>query len=126
MQYITKYIYVIIIINLTFSSNVWENKLLFCLKKNIDPLKIIDKKNITNNELLNNKINKYNILNIEPWLKGATENDFDNDIYLNRIYRITINEKNIKIIEKIKQALESIDFIHSVEYEFYRKPLFYS
>lgn len=124
MKYITKYIYLLIIINLIFSSNVWDNKLLFCLKKNIDPLKIIDKKNITNNELLNNIINKYNILNIEPWLNGATEDDFDNDIYLNRIYRITINEKNIKIIEKIKQTLESIDFIHSVEYEFYRKPLF--
>ena len=124
MKYITKYIYLLIIINLIFSSNVWDNKLLFCLKKNIDPLKIIDKKNITNNELLNNIINKYNILNIEPWLNGATEDDFDNDIYLNRIYRITINEKDIKIIEKIKQTLESIDFIHSVEYEFYRKPLF--
>ena len=66
MKYITKYIYLLIIINLIFSSNVWDNKLLFCLKKNIDPLKIIDKKNITNNELLNNIINKYNILNIEP------------------------------------------------------------
>ena len=38
MKYITKYIYLLIIINLIFSSNVWDNKLLFCLKKNIDPV----------------------------------------------------------------------------------------
>ena len=109
--------------NILFSNNIWENKLLFCLKKEIAPL-IIKEKNIIDNNELNHTLDDFDILLIEQWLNGATEDDFDNDIYLNRIYRITISENNIDYINKIKQALEALNFIHSVEYEYYRKPLF--
>ena len=109
--------------NILFSNDIWENKLLFCLKKEVAPLIIKEKNTIDNNEL-NHTLDDFDILLIEQWLNGATEDDFDNDIYLNRIYRITILENNIDYINKIKQALESLNFIHSVEYEYYRKPLF--
>ena len=109
--------------NLLFSNNIWENKLLFCLDKEVTPI-IIKENNIINNNELKQVLNGFNILLIEPWLTGATEDDFDNDIYLNRIYRITLLENNIDSINKIKQSLESLNFIHSVEYEYYRKPLY--
>jgi hypothetical protein len=109
--------------NLLFSNNIWENKLLFCLDKEVTPI-IIKENNIINNNELKQVLNGFNILLIEPWLTGATEDDFDNDIYLNRIYRITLLENNIDSINKIKQTLESLNFIHSVEYEYYRKPLY--
>ena len=109
--------------NILFSNDIWENKLLFCLEKEVAPL-IIKEKNIIDNNELNHTLDDFDILLIEQWLNGATEDDFDNDIYLNRIYRITILENNIDYINKIKQALESLNFIHSVEYEYYRKPLF--
>lgn len=120
------YFYIIIytiFLNMLFSSNIWENKLLFCLKKEATPLEVINDKIINNNQL-NIALNNYNISSIELWLNGATDDDFDNDIYLNRIYRITIPKDNINIINKIKEALESIDSIHSTEYEYHRKPLY--
>ena len=113
----------IIFLNLLFSNNIWENKLLFCLDKEVTPL-IIKENNIINNKNLNEVLKNFDILSIEQWLNGATEDDFDKDIYLNRIYRITILNNNIDLINKIKQALESLNIIHSVEYEYYRKPLY--
>ena len=122
MNYLTIFISPFLF-NLLFSNNIWENKLLFCLNKEVTPL-IIKEKNIINNNELNQILNSFDILLIEPWLNGATEDDFDNDIYLNRIYRITILENNIDSINKIKKTLESLDSIYSVEYEYYRKPLY--
>ena len=122
MNYLTIFISPFLF-NLLFSNNIWENKLLFCLDKEVTPL-IIKEKNIINNNKLNKILNSFDILLIEPWLNGATEDDFDNDIYLNRIYRITILENNIDSINKIKKTLESLDSIYSVEYEYYRKPLY--
>ena len=120
------YFYIIIytiFLNMLFSNNIWENKLLFCLNKEVAPLEVINNKIINNNQL-NIALSNYNISSIELWLNGATDNDFDNDIYLNRIYRITIPKNNINIINKIKNTLESIELIHSTEYEYYRKPLY--
>ena len=120
------YFYIIIytiFLNMLFSNNIWENKLLFCLNKEVAPLEVINNKIINNNQL-NIALSNYNISSIELWLNGATDHDFDNDIYLNRIYRITIPKNNINIINKIKNTLESIELIHSAEYEYYRKPLY--
>jgi len=120
------YFYIIIytiFLNMLFSNNIWENKLLFCLNKEVAPLEVINNKIINNNQL-NIALSNYNISSIELWLNGATDDDFDNDIYLNRIYRITIPKNNINIINKIKNTLESIELIHSVEYEYYREPLY--
>ena len=117
------FLIIAVFFNFLFSNNIWENKLLFCIKKQADPL-IIKENNIINNDELNQILNDFDNLLIEQWLNGATEDDFDNDIYLNRIYRIIILDNNIDYLNKIKQTLESLDFVHSVEYEYYRKPLY--
>ena len=40
---------------------------------------------------LNKLIKKFNVVKIEPWLPNATEKDHDDDVYLNRIYRLRTN-----------------------------------
>ena len=115
----------VIILNISLSNdlyNIWENKLLFCLNQNIQPLEIID--NQSDNKNLNKELSKFNILTIEQWLLGATDNDYDKDIYLNRIYRITTKTNDIESLSSLKKNLESLDIIHSVEYEFKRRPLY--
>ena len=115
----------IVIFNISLSndlSNIWENKLLFCLNQNIQPLEIVDNK--SDNKNLNKELSKFNVLKIEQWLLGATDNDYDKDIYLNRIYRITTRTNDIESLSSLKKNLESLDIIHSVEYEFKRRPLY--
>ena len=115
----------IVIFNVSLSndlSNIWENKLLFCLNQNIEPLEIVD--NQSDNKNLNKELSKFNVLKIEQWLLGATDNDYDKDIYLNRIYRITTKTNDIESLSSLKKNLESLDIIHSVEYEFKRRPLY--
>ena len=115
----------IVIFNISLSNdlyNIWENKLLFCLNQNIQPLEIVD--NQSDNKNLNKELSKFNVLKIEQWLLGATDNDYDKDIYLNRIYRITTKTNDIESLSSLKKNLESLDIIHSVEYEFKRRPLY--
>ena len=121
-----KNLYIYIILSFCFSSNVeiWNNKLLFCLNKNVQPLTIESKNVSTNIEPLNAILRDINAVSLELWLPGATEEDFDGDIYLNRIYKITFNARALNEIETIINQLESFDFIHSAEFEFKRKPLY--
>ena len=94
-----------------------DNTLLFSLYKEITPLEINEQLSRTNDAALNNFLSNHDIIKIEPWLKSATEKDFDGDIYLNRIYRITINERSIHNINKIIKSLEGIDIVQYVERE---------
>ena len=121
-----KNLYIYIILSFCFSSNVeiWNNKLLFCLNKNVQPLTIESKNVSTNIEPLNAVLRDINAVSLELWLPGTTEEDFDGDIYLNRIYKITFNARALNEIETIINQLESFDFIHSAEFEFKRKPLY--
>ena len=93
-----------------------ENTILFSIYKNYLPL-TIEKSTRTNNVKINDLLNRYNAIKIEPWLKAATENDFDGDIYLNRIYRITFDSKNKIDFNKITQELNSIDEVQIIERE---------
>ena len=123
-----KYLFILLVLNFCFASNaeIWNNKLLFCLDKNIDPLTIINKKeNIsTNIEKLNILLSNIQAISLEPWLPGATQDDFTEEIYLNRIYRLTFNSKNKNEIATLIDQLSGFDFIHSAEFEFKRKPLY--
>ena len=104
----------------------YNNKLLFCLKSNIDPLSITRENDTINTNLknLNDLLSRYKVLILEQWLNGATENDKDGDIYLNRIYRIITQSNKKEILLNIKNDLEKLNEIHSVEYEYKRKPLY--
>ena len=124
-----KYFNFILIFSIAFSmetNNTYNNKLLFCLNSNIEPLSITNENNrlYTNIENLNIILKKYTILQLEPWLNGATEDDNDGDIYLNRIYRIITTSDAKNILIDIKNDLEKLNEIHSVEFEYKRKPLY--
>ena len=107
--------------------NAYNNKLLFCLKKDVSQLVITRENNtiITGIDNIDNFVNKHNIQNIELWLPGATNEDHDGEIYLNKIYRLFLNERNKKDLALIKNQLTKLNEIHSVEFEYKRKP-FYS
>ena len=123
MKYI---IYILISFSILISSNhnIKLTSLLFCLRADYDIIQINNIKLSTNYEEINNILNDYNIKNIEPWLLGATSEDFDNEIYLNKIYRLSFDTKNINQIRNLHNQLEQLDIIHSVEYEYLRRPFY--
>ena len=102
-----------------------DNTLLFSLYKEINPLEINSDLNRTNDAELNDFLLNHDIIKIEPWLKSATEKDFDGDIYLNRIYRVTISNRSLQNINKIVESLESIQSVQYVERENLHK-IFYT
>ena len=110
---------ILILIQFIFSNEkiYRDNTLLFSLWKENPLLSIDDQFLRTNNLELNNILSNYNIIKIEPWLKSATENDFNGDIYLNRIYRITIDENFKSNISQISAALKNITIIEHIERE---------
>ena len=103
-----------------------KNTILFCLKPNVSILEISynDLGISTNNIEIDKLLNDLKILDIEPWIKGASESDNDGDIYLNRIYRVRLNTDSILELESQKLRFDNIDDILSTEYDFIRKPLF--
>ena len=121
------FFFIFTIINFLISSNNINLKsLLFCVKNNYDIIEINTNNQTlsTNYDDINLLIKKYNIKDINPWLPGATDKDYDNEIYLNRIYKLTFNEKNINQIQNIKDYLIKLPMIHSTEFEYLRKPLY--
>ena len=67
-----------------FSSDKSLSTFLFALKSNINPLEISKTRNslTVDNSSIQNFIDTHDIENIEPWLMGANENDFDGNVYL--------------------------------------------
>ena len=104
----------------TQQSGFIPNRILFCLNKNIETLSIERKSDgnfITNNEALNEYFGTLQISQLERWLRGANEFEHDGDIYLNRIFRLTLDSRSNVTIDKVKESFESFNFIHSVTYE---------
>ena len=97
MKNLLKILFLIVLLQFVFSSEKIhrDNTLLFSLYKEVAPFEINNEQTRTDNSEFNKFLTKNNVIKIEPWLKSATEKDFDGDIYLNRIYRITISEKSI-------------------------------
>ena len=119
------YILIIILFTLSFSNNIYNNRLLFCLKPSVNPISITKTTQIKSNiESIDNVLSEYQIESIEPWLKGATEDDFDNNIYLNRIYRIITTNRDVSQLITLKNQLLKVNEIYSVENEYIRKPLY--
>ena len=123
-----------ILIILTFISiglskipTIYNNQFLFCLNKNVKPLKIITNKSkiLTGIDELDKWLKINSIKKIEQWLPIAHPNDNSGEIYLNRIYRLVINSEDYELIENLRNDLSKFNFIHSTELEYIRKP-FYS
>jgi len=118
-----KKLLILLVLNLSFpNNNIRLNSLLFCIK-NTEQINLINS-NTTSNEDLNVFIKSINDAIISLWLPGTTNKDIDNDINLSKIYRLTFPQKHYDEIEKIKTQLELIDIVHSVEYEYLRKPFY--
>ena len=98
---------------------------MFALKSNINPLEISKTRNslTVDNSSIQNFIDTHDIENIEPWLMGANENDFDGNVYLNRIYRVYIGENRSDIDYLISTMDSNLEAIYA-EPEYLRKPLY--
>ena len=95
-----------------FANNISQSTFLFALKHDINPLTISKEGNIlsVDNHAIQSFIDNNNIENIEPWLSGANENDYDGDVYLNRIYRVYIGN-NRSDVEFLISILDSDNFM---------------
>ena len=105
--------------------NISETTFLFCLKSNVDPLVISrssDNQILTDNDELNEFFVNNDIVNIEKWIPHATDQDYDGDIYLNRIYRVYISNNNRLPVGSLISSLNNFGFIKYAENEFIRKP----
>tara|TARA_B100000676_G_C18083841_1_gene853390 strand:+ start:1210 stop:4671 length:3462 start_codon:yes stop_codon:yes gene_type:complete len=108
-----------------FSSDKSLSTFLFTLKPNIKPLEISKTSEflLVDNSSIQQFIDTHSIVNVEPWLAGANENDFDGDIYLNRIYRAYIGENRSDIDYLISEMDANIETIYA-EPEYLRRPLY--
>ena len=103
-----------------------ENTFLFCLKPNVEPLEIARNSNevIVSIKELNDALRTIQVINIEPWIQHATEIDRDGDVYLNRIYRVYLNENRDISTEQSIDVIREIPVTLYAEHEFLRKPLY--
>ena len=103
-----------------------KSTFLFCLKKEVSPLQIESKDGRVSVDIqqLNNFFDTNGINMIEPWLPGATEMDYNGDVYLNRIYRIYIEESHRSELSTIVEKIAKFQFIEYSENEYIRKPFY--
>ena len=125
-----KGIYFILLMCISFiyaiQPEVSKTTFLFCLKKDMAPLQI-DKKNdriTVDNIELTNFFDTHLIKDIELLIPNATEMDHDGDIFLNRIYRVYIDDSRRQDLNLIINRISQFSFIHYSEFEYIRKPFY--
>ncbi len=110
------------VLSLVFSSEPVprQDVFLFCLKPDMEPLSISRSESsfLVNNDDLNYFFSNNGISNIEKWIPQATEIDRDGDIYLNRIYRVYIEENYRNSIDFIINSIQGFSFVLYAENEF--------
>jgi hypothetical protein len=114
------------IINVAIGSvpEISPNTFLFCLKPELQPLTISlnrGKPSVGMAEL-DDYFQTHDVVRIEPWIKSATEMDRDGDIYLNRIYRVYIDENSLVRTNQYISSIHNFSFILYAEPEYIRKP----
>ena len=114
------------IFSVTFCSDIYDNKLLICLDKNLPDLELNNDGKLQkglNNDLIN-ILSKYGEYKVSKWLTAASDEDISGDIQLNKIYEITINELNRFNLNSLKSEIELLNNVLHVEYENKRRPLY--
>ena len=105
----------LIILSTLFSSQDYrsESTFLFCLKSNVQPMSINKVKFGVETDIksINDFIIKHRIISIERWMPYATEEDFDGNIYLNRIYKVYLNTKHKISIDILIKEISSFSEI---------------
>ena len=118
-------IFILGVLSFLFSSSpiVSNQSFLVCLKSDISPLVINRSNELISVDLeeLNIFIQNEEILNLEEWIPGATEMDKDGDIYLNRIYRVFVQEGRSNDIPMLINKLDRMPFVKYAEPEYVRK-----
>ncbi len=114
-----KHILISFFVSLIFTNDAIhrDNSLLFSLNKSMKPLEFSQDWYRSDNQDINNFLERYGVIKIEPWLISATDKDFDGEIYLNRIYRITFSEKTKNTILNAMEELKTIAGVQYVERE---------
>ena len=115
-----KLIIILSCLNFLLSSDVSENTFLFCLESSTRPLQITRSSDgfALDNEPLNTYFENNNILNIEKWIPQATEQDYDGDIYLNRIYRLYLSDNHREDLNSLISEMSSFMFVKYAENEY--------
>ena len=59
--------------------HIRQDAILFCLKPNVSTLEIILSNNVVsvNHPEINKLLNNLNVIDIHPWIHGASDNDYD-------------------------------------------------
>ena len=107
--------------------DISKSTFLFCLNSDVSPLSIKTTEGRIETDIseLNYFFDNNGINKIEKWIPQATEQDFDGDIYLNRIYRVYIPDQKQSEINLIISNLDKMNFVNYAENEFIRKPKYY-
>ena len=123
LRTVKKSIYLIIFSVFVFhitsaSQNLYhQNVVLFCLKPEVQPLIIEKTQNgiRVDDNSINELLESFHVRNLALWLPGATHEDHRGDVYLNRIYRLTIDNNERQSLKSVRNQLEQIPVIHSTE-----------
>ena len=96
---------------------------LFCLKPELQPLEISFTRGKPSVGIveLDDYFESNQVIHIEPWIKSATGTDRDGDIYLNRIYRVYLDETREMSIDQSIASIRTFPFILYSEPEYVRK-----
>ena len=105
------------------SGHYRDDALLFCIKPEFQQLTIQKTPDgiTVDLDLLDNYLNSIQIKQLEPWLPGAASEDHRGDVYLNRIYRLTLGENERQSIALIRNQIDGLSVIHSAELDPIRK-----
>ena len=118
-------LYYVLICNMFLfaTSNSSIHTFLLSIKPELHPLQISLKRGHVHVEVeeLNYLFQENDVINIEPWLTSAREEDRDGDIYLNRIYRVYVDRNSSKDINQIISSIKSSPYILNVKRESIRK-----
>ncbi|MBC8311978.1 MAG: S8 family serine peptidase [Candidatus Marinimicrobia bacterium] len=106
--------------------HIRQDAILFCLKPHVSTLEITRNNSLVsvNHPEIDKILSSLKVVDIQPWIRGTSENDHDGDIYLNRIYRVILSTQNRAELDNQKSQFDSVIDILSTEYEFIRKPFF--
>ena len=108
-----------------YGGEISKNTFLFCLHKADNPLQIsvIESDYKIDNQKLNEVLHSIGVVNLEPWIPGASDKDRDGDIYLNRIYRAYISSEldPLSVMNSLKSNYNVLyvenENIHKLHYQ---------
>lgn len=97
-----------------------ENRILFCLQKDIPQLHIEMQNGIAQTNLpgLNRLLQKYQVTELRKWLRSADDNDVVGEVNLNKVYRATLKTKHSwNELQQMRTEFAAVTELHSADLE---------